>query len=234
MKWQCAICEATERGGVRPTLCDCGATYSFLPLVTESAGSFRRASEIDATPKPKHATGDKELDALMGGGFPNGARVLLWGRGGSGKTRCALRWATHIGTTAAYSLEMAEEDFVTSARQAGAKVARLLVNRDEQADPPRAARCVVYDSISEAKDPGPVLERLKTWASKTGGIVFLICHATKAGQYKGPSTLQHFGEAEMQVSASRSKPGSARVRINKSRFCQLGRAVVPLVGLHLA
>jgi hypothetical protein len=60
----------------------------------------------------------------------------------------------------------------------------------------------------------------------------MVCHATKAGQFKGSSDLQHWGEAEIQMRASRSKPGTARARFNKSRICALGTVSVPLVKLH--
>jgi DNA repair protein RadA/Sms len=228
MKWACTVCEARERSRVRPAMCGrCGATDCFLPdeQNATSAAAFVAASQVKDDNRPRYATGDKDLDAVLKGGIPAGARVLVWGRGGSGKSRCTLRWSTHIGSTACISLEMAEVDCVRYTREAGGKVSQLRVTRDEQAPLPRV-RCIVFDSISEATDPTGALERLKEWAARTGGIVFLICHATKAGEYRGPSTLQHWGEAEFQVSAKGR--GLARVRVRKSRFCEQGAAVVPL------
>ena len=232
MKWQCVICSAERRTRLRPALCDCGALDSFLPAET-AISKFERASEIKTTPRKRYPTGDKELDALLGGGFPAGALVLLWGRGGSGKSRCALRWATKMGNTLALSLEMEKDECIRSGLEAGAKLSNLLYTQDEECElPARGVRCLVLDSISECRDQEAMCARLKEWAQRTLGIVFMVCHATKAGQYKGPSTLQHWGNGEIQVRASKTKPGFARVRFNKSRFCPLGAAFVPVVGLH--
>ena len=231
MRWQCVVCERVKRSSVKPELCDCGALQTFLPVATE-ASAFKAAATISEEAQQRHPTGDRELDALMLGGIPNSARLLVWGRGGSGKSRCALRWATHIGPTACYSLEMPEDLCKRTAREAGGKLKRLRITRDELADVPSGARCVVYDSISEAQHPTEALERLKRWATKTGGIVFLVCHANKEGDYRGPSTLQHWPEAELELVGSLDNPGVTQVHVRKSRFCPKGSASAPLVALH--
>lgn len=229
MRWACTCCQHSERAHLRPVLCsNCGAPDSFLPD-EQSAGAFVAATELKKPPAKRYATGDSDLDTVLGGGIPAGARVLVWGRGGSGKSRCALRWATRIGSTACVSLEMEEGECVRTAREAGGKISQLRITRDEAAPLPRV-RCIVYDSISEARDPEQALERLKDWASSTGGIVLLVCHATKAGDYRGPSTLQHWGEAEIKI--RKAPQGKARAMVLKSRFCPTGSALVPLVGLH--
>jgi len=231
MKWECLICNAQRNTRLAPTLCDCGALDSFLPA-EQAASAFTKATDVKAEPRKRYLTGDKELDALTNG-FPAGARVLLWGRGGSGKSRCALRWATHIGKTLALSVEMEEDECVRSAREAGGKLSELVITRDENAQlPSRGVRCLVLDSISECRDQEAMLARLTAWATQTRGIVFMVCHATKAGQYKGPTGLQHWGEAEIRVRASKAKPGMARLTFGKSRFCANGSASVPLVRLH--
>lgn len=236
MKWECTICQHVERSTAKPDLCSaCGALHCFLP-VAPAASAFQRATDIKTTTVQRRATGDRELDALLGGGFPPKTRVLVWGVGGSGKSRCSLRWATHMAGRAqavAVSLEMDEELCTRTAREAGGKVSRLLITRDEAATlPARGVHAIVYDSISEAQEPEQALERLSSWAKSSGGVVLLICHATKDGQYRGPSTLQHWGDAEIQVSAAKNQPGSAHVQIKKSRVSPLGSATVPLVGLH--
>lgn len=230
MKWQCLICQASRISRLCPTLCECGALDSFLPV--EDEAKFTKASDVKAEPRKRYTCGDKELDALTGG-FPAGARVLLWGRGGSGKSRCALRWATRIGKTLALSLEMETDECVRSAREAGGKISELLITRDEQAElPARGVRCLVLDSISECRDQDAMLARLTAWTQRTRGIVFMVCHATKAGQFRGSSELQHWGDAEIRVRASKAKPGLARLSFGKSRFCANGSATVPLVALH--
>ncbi len=231
MKWNCALCDRSVTARVRPTLCDCGGVDCFL-VVAAVESAFKSAAEVSNEILKRYPTGDATLDALTLGGIPAKARILVWGRGGSGKSRCALRWATRIGRTACVSLEMTEADCKRCALEAGGKLSNLLISTDEAADLPRGVRCIVYDSISEAKDPTLALERLKAWATRTSGLVFVVCHATKAGQFRGPSTLQHWGEAEFKVSASKSQKGHARVRVLKSRFCPGGAVTVPLVGLH--
>lgn len=234
MKWQCTVCDHTERAHVRPALCNyCGAPDAFLPHEGEhmKRSAFVSATEIKATatPRQRYATRDSDLDAVLGGGVPEGARVLVHGRGGSGKSRCCLRWATRIGSTAIISLEMQEDEAVRTCDEAGGRISQLRVTRDELAPLPRV-RSIVYDSISEARQPELALERLKDWASSTGGIVWLVCHATKSGDYRGPSTLQHWGEAEIKV--RKAKQGHSRALVLKSRFCSTGSALVPLVGLR--
>lgn len=227
MKWSCVVCSHHLRSGVRPELCAlCGAMRSFIPY--EAPSTYERAVDVKAEQLKRYSTGDGAIDTLTGGGFPAGARVLIWGRGGSGKSRCALRWATHIGQALAVSLEMDNELCVRTAREAGACVEKLLITRDEKAElPGKRVRCIVWDSISQAVEPEQACERLSEWAARTQGIVLLVCHATKGGDYRGPSTLQHWGEAELQV--RKSKRGFARVIVNKSRFCPTGSAVVSLV-----
>lgn len=236
MKWECTICEHVERSNAKPELCArCGALNCFLPLQS-APSSFQRAADIKPKPVQRLPTGDNELDALLGGGFPPSTRVLVWGVGGSGKSRCALRWATKLagrGHAIAVSLEMDEELCTRTAREAGGKISRLLITRDEAPTlPTRGVQALVYDSISEAQEPEAACKMLSAWAKSSGGIVLLVCHATKDGQYRGPSTLQHWGEVEMQVSAARNQPGSAHLQIKKSRVSPLGVATVPLVGLH--
>jgi predicted ATP-dependent serine protease len=112
-------------------------------------------------------------------------------------------------------------------------MSRLLISRDEAAElPSRGVHALVYDSISEARQPVEACDRLTAWAKTSGGVVLMVCHATKAGEYRGPSTLQHWGDVEIQVSAAKNQPGSAHVQIKKSRVSPLGSATVPLVELH--
>lgn len=236
MSWTCCTCELVSRARIKPTLCHhCGALDTFLRTAAAAdASSFQRADTlVSSKPTPRYTTNERELDALLGGGLPAGSTILLWGRGGSGKSRCALRWSTRNALTACVSVEMTEELCTTSCASAGGRLDRLLITRAVDAEPPRSARFVIYDSISKARDQDAVLDRLEQWAKRTGGVAIAICHATKAGDYRGASTLQHWPDVEIQVSATKKHPGHARVRINKSRFCALGSALVPIVGTSL-
>ncbi len=204
----------------------CGGVSSFVKV--EGPHGLQRASQLATKPTKRYSTGVGELDTALGGGLPAGATVLLWGRGGSGKSRIALRVGTRLGSCLAVSLEMTEELCRDTAASAGGDLDQLYITRDEQRELPRV-RCVVWDSISRTIDQDAALVRLEAWAKKTGGVVLLVCHANKSGDYRGPSTLQHWPDAELRVTQARTRPGQARVRVLKSRFCACASAYVPIV-----
>ncbi|MBY0399113.1 AAA family ATPase, partial [Myxococcota bacterium] len=100
---------------------DCGAwdslvEESFAPSRAASAASSRgdglaglagaaadekprRLSEIDGDASPRIATGEQELDRVLGGGFVPGSVVLLGGDPGIGKSTLALQLAGRLAAT---------------------------------------------------------------------------------------------------------------------------------------
>lgn len=229
MKWTCVLCESSIHSIVKPELCgNCGGVRSFANVAAEVP--YKRASEIKPSFVKRYSTGIGELDTALGGGIPAGSTIMLWGRGGSGKSRSALRIGTQLGQCLCVSIEMTEELCTATAASAGGNIEKLFITRDEStALPGRGVRCVVWDSISRTVKQEEALVRLEAWAKRTGGVVLLVCHATKGGEYRGPSTLQHWPDAEIRFSQARARPGHARVRVLKSRFCECpASAYVPI------
>ena len=230
--WYCVLCRYRELSRVEPTLCErCGGTNCFG---LEETVDFRSQSK-SADEWLKHAafnrvpTGDSILDKLLMGGIVEGATVLLWGKGGSGKSRLALRWSSHIGTSQIWSLEMAGALTAFSAQSAGADMSKLII--EEQITPmSELYKVIVLDSLSELPpETGQRLcAELKTWAKRTKTIVFVIVHITKGGEYAGRGWIRHWPDYEFRVSQARKVAGT-RVSVLKSRFSPLGDVVVPLV-----
>ncbi|RLF39684.1 MAG: hypothetical protein DRN12_06635, partial [Thermoplasmata archaeon] len=65
-------------------------------LVRKPTTSDNKNIDSDKTRKHPHnvssSTGVRELDVVLGGGFPKGAVVLLTGSSGSGKTILSFQW----------------------------------------------------------------------------------------------------------------------------------------------
>lgn len=230
MQWSCILCRYREHSSHQPTLCDrCGALDSYaadieepviLPTATEllQRGKFHRLE-----------TGDVNLDNLLLGGIVAGSTVMLWGRGGSGKSRVALRWASFMGQSLVLSLEMADSLCAHSANSAGAIIENLDISELVIA-PSVQHRTIILDSLSELpENEGKALAvRLKQWAKDTKGIVFLIVHMTKSGEYAGRNWIRHWPDYELRVSQAKKVQG-ARVSVLKSRYSPLDSVVVPLV-----
>lgn len=183
----------------------------------------------------RRSTGDLELDQLLGGGFALGSWAGLWGRAGSGKSRLALRWLTHMGRTLWCSNEMPTDLVVQTARSCGAVLENLYVATDvdptEIAQHSRELRCnfMGFDSISELEDDEAdgLLPIMRFWSEGGPRFGIVICHETKDGNYRGPSTFGH-GAGGYLLRTSPEAP-FARVSIEKSRYCAVGSTLCELV-----
>ncbi len=184
---------------------------------------------------PRIRTGEPTLDALLEGGFAERSRVLLWGRGGTGKSRLAMRWASGTVNAAYISLEMLEPIAASTARSAGATVERLFLTETTDNFGRQArlcdARVIVLDSISVVprEVQKGLLDALTAWADRNRGVVIVICHQNKRGQHAGSHAIQHWGDYELFLKhrARKNGPGII-VDIQKSRACPLGRCIVQL------
>lgn len=234
----CLACGAKAYTKIAPQLCpQCGATESYsLPLETTGRRRPRvvHASKVDTTAIRRRATGEIDLDTLTGGGFAVPSWVGLWGLAGSGKTRLALRWLTSLGRVLWCSLEMPAQLVVATAESAGAKVENLWIVEDvipsELVQLAREERCnlIGFDSISELNDEQglELLAVMRKWTAGGSRFGIVICHETKDGNYRGPST---FGHAPDYLLKTEPHPDGCQVTIKKSRFCAQGSVVCPLV-----
>ncbi len=224
--WSCSQCGLETEDGIPPAVCRrCWALESYERL--EQFTPPQLAIDIPDTTIPLIPTGEKAVDAMLWGGFPEGGRVIFWGKGGSGKSRLALRWFTQHVNCYYVSLDMAQPILLMSARSCGANLRRLYVTETHNffQRGARSEDCsvVVIDAISDIddrKEKWRLLYDLKRWVNGKSRIAVLICHQNKKGQHAGAAALQHWPDFEIQMKAVKS--GSITATVLKSRTCPSG------------
>jgi predicted ATP-dependent serine protease len=121
-----------------------------------------------------------------------------------------------------------------TAQSCGAVIENLYIATDidpsEVAQHAREHRCNIagFDSISELteREGLELLQQFKFWAEGGPRFGIVICHETKDGQYRGPSTIGHAPDYLIRTSP---EPPFARVTIEKSRYCAVDSTVLELV-----
>lgn len=224
--WSCTQCGFESDETIAPGFCRrCWAIEPFERL--ESYIPAKHAVDIPDTTISRIPTGEAAVDRMLWGGFPEGARVMFWGKGGSGKSRLALRWLTQYVNCYYVSLDMAEPILLQSARSCGANLERLYIS-ETQSFFQRGARehdcsVVVIDAISDIenkREKSDLLYDLKKWVDGRDRLAVLICHQNKKGQHAGASSLQHWPDFELQFKAG--KAGIVTATVLKSRTCPGG------------
>jgi DNA repair protein RadA/Sms len=191
-----------------------------------------------AQPAPRLASGEGELDRVLGGGIVPGSAVLLGGDPGIGKSTLLLQVAAHVAGPARVLYASGEE----SVAQIGLRAQRLGLAAEQlailaetdleailaQAATHRAALLVV-DSIQTVQSaaiessPGAVSQlrectaALVRFAKSTGTAVVIVGHVTKEGSIAGPRLLEHLVDTVLYFE---SEVGSRYriVRATKNRF----------------
>jgi DNA repair protein RadA/Sms len=206
------------------------------PAATEkrpSSATTQRLDELDELPPERIPTGDRAVDRVLGGGFGAGESVLLHGPRGSGKSRCAYRWASRAGGLVV-ALEMGPAMTRHTAASAGADLGRLWISGAEgwqQLARELGARVVVIDSVSRWPGPGSPVELVQqaaAWAESRGIVVLLISHENKRGRERGSAELGHDADTVARVENNRAD-GTARFRLLKRRLSPLASCRVELV-----
>lgn len=215
-------------------------TYA-IPLTLQTDAPAKARARIisaddvgsDHEHRERWRTQDDELDRALGGGFAAASAGVIHGRAGTGKSRVSLRWLTHIGRTLWVTHEMAAPLVVETASSCGARLDNLQIAEDaepdELADLMRDARatCLGFDSISELDTPAQLrLLRVVRTLSKRPIFALVICHETKAGELRGPTTIEHALDYQLQAHARTD--GFVDVEFRKSRYCPRGRATCAL------
>jgi predicted ATP-dependent serine protease len=225
MFWRCFRCGLEWNERIAPGVCPrCGAVESYdRPLPYESP---KRVAELQAYALPMIPTGEPLLDDALGGGFVFESRVMLWGKGGTGKSRLAMRWASGSEPALYVSLEMLQPIAVSTARSCGANLQRLFITEspDDIARSARecGARIAVLDSISVVPrhEQAELLAEIKDWVRKVRGVAIVLCHQNKRGLHAGSHAIQHWGDYELFTRHAKGKNGTL-VDILKSRACPL-------------
>ena len=199
----------------------------------------RRLSEIDGDASPRIATGEHELDRVLGGGFVPGSVVLLGGDPGIGKSTLALQLAGRLAAAGRSVLYVSGEE---SAEQIKLRAERLeglggalqilTTTRVEALAGPLAdlaPSVVVIDSIqtlttaaieSAAGSVAQVREsaaQLAATAKRLGAVLLLIGHVTKDGQLAGPRVLEHLVDVVLTFEGDRAH-AFRLLRAAKNRF----------------
>lgn len=237
--FECVACLHQKTSKLRPLVCDkCGRSDTYA--ITESAPTDSRAiaaADVSLSELEHYATGDESLDSVLLGGFVRPSTLTAFGLGGVGKSRSALRWATHIGTTLLVSLEMPSELAVLSAREARADLSKLHIIEHErwQSEANRLnAKTVILDSyhysekqriVKGTKIP-LVCYELSEWAKQTKGIAILIAHINKKGRVSGTTAAEHWPDYLFKFEPHGSS--EAKIIITKARYAPKGSAIVTI------
>lgn len=239
--YECVACLHQKTLRIRPLHCnECGRTdtYSLISQTEDKRLGSICALDIVLNEPTRAGTGDQELDSVLLGGFVSPSTSTVFGRGGTGKSRSCIRWATNIGPTLLVSLEMPLELAVHSAKSARANLSQLYVTESETDWEREAAaihaRCVVFDSfhysqkqkvIKGTKTPLACYE-LSTWAKAHDGIVFMVAHSNKRNEVSGTTAVEHWPDYLFKF----AKHGSneAKVTIPKARYCPTGSCVIAI------
>lgn len=193
-------------------------------------------TDYKAQESERFATGDPELDRVLGGGLVAGSVVLIGGEPGIGKSTLMLQSALRIKRKCLYvSGEESEQQVQMRAQRIGIHNPECLLltgtntqeifKQIELTEP----GFLVVDSIqtlhSQLIDsaPGSVSQirqcssELIQFAKSSGTPVFLIGHITKEGQLAGPKLLEHMVDTVLQFEGDRHHVYRL-LRAHKNRF----------------
>ena len=202
------------------------------------SAQVQRLASIETRPSPRQGSGLDELDRVLGGGFVEGAVILLAGDPGIGKSTLLLQSLAAMGAGRTVLYVTGEE----SPSQVALRAERLgLLNAqvDLLAEIRVEAICaaidrtrpevVVVDSVQTLycdtldSAPGSVSQvresaaRLTRLAKEQGTTIVLVGHVTKEGAIAGPRVLEHIVDTVLYFEGDTHS--SLRViRATKNRF----------------
>jgi len=191
----------------------------------------------------RYASGDAEVDRVLGGGWVVGAAVLLAGEPGIGKSTLLLQLAQHAVAAGRRVLYVAGEESPAQVRLRADRLglgAGMELTRENDANViaehlyATAPDLVIVDSIQtlvveEGTVPGTLTSlrdatALLVKAAKAAGTTLvLIGHVTKQGSIAGPKVIEHVVDATL---ALESAAGLRVVRAIKNRFGPAGEVGV--------
>lgn len=187
---------------------------------------------------PRHVSGIRELDRVVGGGLVPGSAVLIGGDPGIGKSTLLLQAVCRLADKVRCCYVSGEEavDQVrmraarlgladSKVRLAAATNVRDIVSSMDQGDIDLividSIQTMYIDSIDSA--PGTVSQvrassqELIRMAKKKNIVVLLVGHVTKDGQIAGPRVVEHMVDAVLHFEGDRGHPFRI-LRAVKNRF----------------
>jgi len=171
---------------------------------------------VQAAESSRLASGSKELDRVLGGGFVPGSAVLIGGDPGIGKSTLLLQATAAVARDAQVLYVTGEESTQQVALRAQRlglqdRPVRLAAENRLEAVLDTAARerpkLLVVDSIQTvytdalSSAPGSVAQvrecaaGIVSFAKRSGAVVVIIGHVTKEGAIAGPRVLEHIVDA---------------------------------------
>ena len=180
--------------------------------------------EIQQHEHPRIATGDEELNRVLGGGLVPGSLILFGGEPGIGKSTLLLQLAVTTKNLKALYVSGEESD-----QQIKMRSERIGVSNDncfiltetnvqnifKQAEEIQPELLIIdsiqtlYSSQIESS-PGSISQvrestaQLLRYAKQSNVPVFLIGHITKEGSLAGPKVLEHMVDAVLQFEGDRN------------------------------
>lgn len=242
----CSKCERREQKwlGRCP---DCDAWNSFREVDAGAAAAASTSAEaplavpltaVTADPEPRVASGNGELDRVLGGGFMRGSTTLIGGEPGVGKSTLLLQVGAELQTEGRVLYVSAEE----SAEHLRLRADRLRLQSPrlevwagtELNDLLRlldTARptAVIVDSLQaltaagSSAQPGAVnqvkeiCDALTGWTHTHNAITVLVAHVTKEGGIAGPKAIEHMVDIVLYFES-----GSAELRFLRSAKNRFG------------
>ena len=236
---------------------DCGVWNAITEEAAPAASHSRFAgntvppavqliSEVETTAKTRIATGEPELDRVLGGGLVEGSVVLIGGDPGIGKSTLLLQTLTAMSNSCSALYVTGEE----SPQQVSLHAQRLNINATNLsllAETQVASiiatarqmkpRVMVIDSIQTLhcdylqSAPGSVSQvrdsaaQLVQFAKQCGTALFLVGHVTKDGTIAGPRVLEHMVDTVLYFEGDESSRYRLLLSV-KNRFGAVNELVV--------
>ncbi|MCB1858265.1 MAG: DNA repair protein RadA [Gammaproteobacteria bacterium] len=208
--------------------------YAGDPLLA----GVRSLADVQPQAQSGNATGNGELDRVLGGGLVPGSVILIGGDPGIGKSTLLLQTLCALSSTLSSLYVTGEE----SAEQISLRAERLGLPRDNlrlltetcveqillhaKGELPAvmvidSIQTVFTDQLQSA--PGSVAQvresaaQLVRFAKQQGTSIFLVGHVTKEGTLAGPRVLEHMVDTVLYFEG---EPGShfRLIRTIKNRF----------------
>jgi hypothetical protein len=247
VRWICIGCGDEWNGKRLPRRCRrCGVQGGYAPEEIELIGT--RSDEL---PELRYDVIVPEWSSLLPRGLPLGASLLLRGRPGAGKSRAAYRFASQLGTTMAFGIEMGMVLSLDTARNAGAHIEQIIWYGDldglaelEIIDP----KAVVIDSIQKLRRARRrTVDLLMAWAKEFDRNVVLVSQLSADGKSRYGEDDDFDVDMIVDVSPGRTNrgpckhvhgledtarpcaPGCCHASVPKSRVCPLLAADLPIV-----
>lgn len=233
LKWQGQCPRCAEWNSLQPGAAPPRARAPKGPLAPP-----RPLDEVLAGRLARLASGEEELDRVMGGGIVPGSVTLLGGDPGIGKSTLLLQVAAHLAGTSGVLYASGEESLsqiALRAQRLGIDGSRIEVVAESGLEAlvelatQRKGALLVVDSIQTIQSgnvpasAGAVSQlrectaELVRFAKSTATAVIIIGHVTKEGTIAGPRMLEHLVDTVLYFE---SEAGSRYriVRATKNRF----------------